>query len=86
MPCPGQPGKQSAAGLALALPRWPRVCGRNQATMASPWDLLLMKAENSSLQMLHAGSTHLLWLWRNGGHLPGELLSRYVPKNELRSA
>ena len=76
----------SVAGLALALPRWPCVCGRSQAAMASPWGLLLMKAENSSLHMLQAGSTHLLWLWRNGGHFLEELLSGYIPKNELRSA
>ena len=54
--------------------------------MASPWGLLLMRAENSSLQMLQAGSTCSLWLWRNGGRLLEELLSGYFPKNELRSA
>ena len=42
----------SAAGLALALPRWPHVCGRRQAATPSPWGLLFTRAESFLLRTL----------------------------------
>lgn len=42
----------SAPGLALALPRWPHVCGRSQAATPSPWGLLFRRAESFLLRTL----------------------------------